>query len=111
MRNLLMDADAMYPEGFHPVKNTYKRDYSGPATHLPRSTAGVRYYFADFDTSVHTQGEGPHLVTGERGRDQEPPELSATVPYDPFQLDVFIIGNMLRHEFRYVIIPISVTPG
>jgi len=100
MHNFLMDADAMYPEGFHPVKQMYKRDYSGWATYIPRSVAGVRYYFADFGISTHLPEENPQkLVTGVKGRDQQPPELSETVPYDPFKLDIFIIGNMLRQEF------------
>ena len=109
MHNLLIDADAMYPEGFHPVKTSFKRDYSGWATHIPRSVAGVRYYFADFGISVHIPEEEPQkYVTGALGRDQDPPELSETVPYDPFKLDVFIIGNMLKREFLDVTIPPSV---
>jgi len=98
----------MYPEGFHPVKYTFKRDYSGWAPYIPRSVAGVRYYFADFGISVHRQGRRK-FVTGTMGRDQEPPELSDTTPYDPFKLDIFIIGNMLGKEFCDVIIPLSVT--
>lgn len=106
-----MDADAMYPEGFHPVNYMYKRDYSGWATYLPRSVAGVRYYFADFGISVHIPEDEPQKLTvGVLGRDQEPPELSETVAYDPFKLDIFIIGNMLKREFCDVVIPISVTP-
>ena len=99
MRNILMDADAMYPEGFHPVKTSYKRDYSGPADYIPRSVAGVRYYFTDFGISVHMPEEDRTLVTGSLGRDQQPPELSETFPYDPFKLDIFIIGNMMKQEF------------
>ena len=105
----MMDADAMYPEGFHPVKVMHKRDFSGWATYTPRSVAGVRYYFADFGISVHLPEEDRHkLVTGNMGRDQDPPELSATIPYNPFRLDVFIIGNMFRQELCNVIIALSV---
>lgn len=109
MHNLLMDADAMYPDGFHPVRTSYTRDYSGWATYIPRSVAGVRYYFADFGISVHIpEGESQKTVTGALGRDRDPPELSETVPYDPFKLDIFIIGNLLRQEFYDVTIPPSV---
>lgn len=97
----------MYPEGFHPVKSGYNRDFSARATYFPRSIVGVRYYFADFGISVHMPEGG--TVTGVLGRDQQPPELSATVPYDPFKLDVFITGNMLRQELYNVIILLSVT--
>ena len=100
LHNFLMDSGAMYPEGFHPVQTAYKRDYSGIADYVPRSAVGVKYYFADFGISGHIPDETrPWLVTGDSGRDQEPPELSKTVPYDPFKLDIFIIGNMLRQEF------------
>ena len=99
----------MYPEGFHPVKTSYKRDYSGRATHVPRSVVGVRYYFIDFGISVHIpEGESKKRVTGDSGRDQDPPELSETVSYDPFKLDIYIIGNMLKQEFSDVTIPPSV---
>jgi len=100
LHNFLMDPGTMYPEGFHPVQPAYKRDYSGFADYLPRSTVGVKYYFADFGLSVHVPDEDrPKLVTGDQGRDQDPPELSDTVPYDPFKLDIFIIGNMMKQEF------------
>ena len=99
MHNLMMDADAMYPDGFHPVRTWYKRDYSDWATWVPRSSAGVKYYFVDFGISVHIPEDArSRLVTGHFGRDQEPPELSATIPYDPFKLDIFIIGNMFKSE-------------
>jgi hypothetical protein len=107
LHNFLMDPGAMYPEGFHPVQVAYKRDYSGIATYLPRSSVGVKYYFADFGISVHMPGEdGPRFVTGNLGRDRDPPELSNTVAYDPFKLDIFIIGNMLKQEFCDVTIPL-----
>ena len=104
-----MEADAMYPEGFHPADIMFKRDYSGWATPIPRSVAGVKYYFADFGISVHIPEEDPRkLVTGFFGRDQEPPELSNPDPYDPFKLDIFIIGNMFRQEFFDVINPLPI---
>ena len=94
----------MYPEGFHPAQTAYKRDYSGIANHFPRSAVGVKYYFADFGISVHVpDADRPRLVTGDSGRDQDPPELSLTVPYDPFKLDIFIVGNMFKQEFCDVI--------
>lgn len=100
-KNLMMDADAMYPEGFHAVVPGYKADYSGPAEHISRTDAKVKYYFIDFGISVHIpENVQPKLATGSMGRDRDPPELSETVPYDPFKLDIFIIGNMFKREFQ-----------
>jgi hypothetical protein len=99
----MMDADAMYPEGFHPIRLEYNRDYSGPAEFTSRTAAGVKYYFIDFGISVYIpENIRSKLVTGFLGRDRDPPELSETIPYDPFKLDIFIIGNMLRREFQQV---------
>jgi len=101
MKNLMMDADAMYPEGFHPIIPEYKPDYSGYAKHTSRTAAKVKYYFIDFGISVYIPEDlRPKMVTGILGRDQDPPELSGGKPYDPFKLDIFIIGNMLRREFQ-----------
>ena len=98
-----MDADAMFPDGFHPISLRRTPDYSGVAKYKSRSTAGAKYYYVDFGISVHIpEALRPKLVTGVLGRDQDPPELSETVPYDPFKLDIFIIGNMLKQEFYQV---------
>ena len=48
LRNFLMDPGAMFPEGFHPDWISYKHDFSGIATYLPRSAVGVKYYLANF---------------------------------------------------------------
>ena len=111
MHNLMMDADAMYPDGFHPVRTRWNRDYTDWATYVPRSAVGVRYYFVDFGISLHIPEHiRPKLATGNLGRDHEPPELSVTVPYDPFKLDVFIIGNMFKHELYDVRPQLTVDP-
>jgi len=103
MNNILMDADAMYPEGFHPVILSSTPDYSASAKFKSRTTAGVKYYFVDFGISTHfPEAVSPMLVTGILGRDQDPPELSKTELYDPFKLDIFIIGNMFKREFYQV---------
>lgn len=95
-----MDADAMYPEGFHPIRLDYTRDRSRLAEYKTRTVAGAKYYFVDFGLSSYfADPTPPRLVIGSDGRDQDPPELSDAIPYDPFKLDIFIIGNMLKQEF------------
>ena len=107
----MMDADAMYPEGFHPIHVGFKRDYSGWADYIPRSAAGVKYYFVDFGISSHIPEDRQSFVVGNFGRDQEPPELSTAVPYDAFKLDIFIIGNMFDRNFYQVILPFFLLSG
>jgi len=103
MTNILLDADAMYPEGFHPVAIDIAADYSGIAKYTSRTIGGAKYYYADFGISVYIpEAVSPKLVTGILGRDRDPPESLRKRPYDPFKLDIFIIGNMFRQEFYQV---------
>ena len=92
-----MDASAMYPRGFHPVQLDFLPDIRGWAHPLPRLFTPVRYYYVDFGLSVKFPPEKyPKTVTGADGQDQEVPELSWKDPYDPFKVDIFILGNVFR---------------
>ncbi|KAI0040972.1 hypothetical protein FA95DRAFT_1683491 [Auriscalpium vulgare] len=100
--NIMMDASAMFPQGFHPIYQSDLPDLSGEAPSYSRLSAGVKYYFVDYGISSEfplDSDPASRLVVGTLGRDQEPPELSDTVPYDPFKLDIFVIGNIIRREY------------
>ncbi|VDB85832.1 unnamed protein product [Peniophora sp. CBMAI 1063] len=94
--NIMMDASEMFPDGFHPIFQDNGLDGFSRLRSRPRSFVSVKYYFIDYGiSSVFSPGQ-PHLVTGLDGRDRDVPELSSTTPYDPFAVDVFLIGNMFR---------------
>lgn len=99
-KNILMDASRMFPRGFHPVRDSFlPHDLSTPAPMIPRMDVGVKYYFVDYGISSYfPEGTERQLVLGLDGRDRDVPELSAEVPYDPFKVDIFTIGNVLRRE-------------
>lgn len=98
-----MDATRMFPRGFHPVDDIFLPDVSAPAPTIPRLDAGVSYYFVDYGISSHfPAGSQPQPVLGVAGRDQDVPELSNDVPYDPFKVDIFTVGNVSRHELQNV---------
>ena len=99
-KNLLMDADALYPEGYHPVYMSKRPEADDIALVYPREYAPAKYYYIDFGISSHIPADSPNrLVVGDMGRDQDVPELSEDVPYDPFKVDVFILGNLMRQQF------------
>ena len=104
-RNILMDAPALYPEGFHPVRLNASRDFRNRTLrNVPRAFAPARYYYVDFGISVHIPPEvRPKCATGVLGRDREVPELSQP-EYDPFKVDIFVLGNL----FRKVICEVSI---
>lgn len=99
----MMDAPALFPKGFHPMAETTLPDLTGPAPYVRRIDVPVHYYFIDFGISTQfAPDQHPRLVLGTDGLDDEVPELSNTVPYDPFKTDIFIIGNLLRQQFLKV---------
>jgi hypothetical protein len=93
-----MDATHMYPLGFHPVFDNFLDDTTTIAPVIPRLEAGVKYYYFEYgNSSYFPAGSQRELVLGYKaGRDQDAPELSKVVPYDPFKFDIFTIGNVLR---------------
>ncbi|KAI9001450.1 kinase-like domain-containing protein [Trametes punicea] len=99
-KNIMMDASALFPKSFHPLVQTALPDGMTPAPVLSRAAAPVQYYFTDFGDSARFTSGGPRLVVGSDGLDEGPPELSKTVPYDPFKLDIFLIGNLIRRKFH-----------
>ncbi|KAI0345518.1 hypothetical protein BDW22DRAFT_1324401 [Trametopsis cervina] len=96
VQNLMMDANSLFPEGFHPVSLILDPTATRLAKQKPRSSARVKYYYVDFGISVHILPGQPKLALGGAGRDQSVPELSHVVPYDPFLVDIYIIGNMFK---------------
>ncbi|KAG8913702.1 hypothetical protein FRC01_004417 [Tulasnella sp. 417] len=88
MDNIMLDARALLPDGWHPQSYNVSRD-SQRALRIPpiREAGGVRYYFIDFGISTL----GRNTTLGTLGQERAP-ELSAEIPYDPYKLDVYILG-------------------
>ncbi|PSR73557.1 hypothetical protein PHLCEN_2v10476 [Hermanssonia centrifuga] len=101
-KNIMMDATSLFPKGHHPVRAGFLPDACTPAPQLSRAHGRIKYYYVDFGISVRLATDSPRLVTGGYGRDQDVPELSFHVPYDPFKVDIFILGNMFRREIYNV---------
>lgn len=75
------------------------------AVSIPRIHASpVKYYFIDYDISDKFDKDAPEprLTSNYFGREKEAPDLRKPVPYDPFILDVFIIGKVYKRAFLEV---------
>ncbi|KZV99739.1 hypothetical protein EXIGLDRAFT_581555, partial [Exidia glandulosa HHB12029] len=100
--NIRVDASGLYPDHWpHPAMPTM--DYCSPWSplHSPeRASASVRFYLIDFSESsrVYDDHDGPFLVTGNRCIDPALPEAYFDHPYDPFPVDVFLLGNTYRQS-------------
>lgn len=92
--NIMMDGRRLYPHGWHPQQREFYPNGQTMRGADPSRTAvgGVRYYFIDFGISTKDQDE----VLGIHGQELSP-ELSANVPYNPYKLDVYILGMAYQH--------------
>lgn len=113
--NLMMDGSALYPNGFHPVKQDHNRDFEGPAVQkYTRTQRPPRYYWIDFGLSVCSNGsEDPPLARPIWAGDKSAPELqhlfTSPRPYEPinpFPTDIYYLGNMVRMFFLEVLLSI-----
>ncbi|KAH9888327.1 kinase-like domain-containing protein [Cubamyces lactineus] len=98
--NIMMDARPLYPEGHHPVRLNFAPDGLHRVTPLPRAGRSIRYFYIDFGLALQFQPGVTPTALGRVGRDREVPELSNTVPYDPFKVDIFALGNLYSQEFE-----------
>lgn len=96
----MLDGSQLYPNGFHAIYQDSKPLRKGPATYVNRnSVQGVKYYFTDFGLSSHFADENePRLVTGTVCA-AHVPELSDIVPYDPFAVDIYLLGDVYKRHF------------
>lgn len=106
--NLVMDVSRVMPKGYHFVMRHNSPDNVkrlAPSVNRCR-VAPVRYYFIDFEYSVHYYGGRESARTSEviGGRINKLPELSTPGPYNPFKIDVYNLGEVfldileVRHE-------------
>lgn len=101
----MMSTDAIYPEGFHPRRPTRTYDAKNYSKQMRRRDVAskIKYYFIDFGISSHFEDDTRHrMVTGIDGLDRDVPELHENIPYDPFSVDIFILGNVYMKKFLQV---------
>ncbi|RDB27940.1 hypothetical protein Hypma_002167 [Hypsizygus marmoreus] len=95
--NLMMDVSQLIPRGLH-FNNWMSHDGVNHRIEWRERAAvkSLQYYFIDFDVS-HRYPPGLENIkdTGIYGQDRSVPERSLDVPYDPFKVDVYQLGNVL----------------
>ncbi|KAJ7693177.1 hypothetical protein B0H17DRAFT_1279859 [Mycena rosella] len=113
MENIVMDASHMVPGGFHfswphasadglYLLQTHARDDSAPHTIKLHTEAGpMDYYFIDSGLTMHFSSYRMcERMTGDVSRLRKCiPEISKTIPYDPFKVDGRLVGEMLHWQF------------
>lgn len=96
--NILMDGSSLYKDGWHPMNPWQGRNGGDLFLTHKRSEAEIKYYFIDFGLSTEfVPGQCERLVTGQKGRIEAPEQISG-LPYDPFKLDVYYLGQVYQKK-------------
>jgi serine/threonine protein kinase len=102
--NIMFDAGPMFPEGWHPARESKNAAFTGDAPSITRteSTKPIKYYFIDFGIALRFQDSEPHNARIIMSGDKSVPEfrsITGDETYDPFPTDVYLIGNSIKLVF------------
>ncbi|KAM5537833.1 hypothetical protein V8D89_008475 [Ganoderma adspersum] len=97
--NVMMDGQPLFPHGHHPVRHNFSPDAVYQLSPLSRLEHPVRYFYIDFGISIRFTESAPPHALGIEGRYKEAPEMSFSIPYDAFKVDVFALGTLYFKEF------------
>jgi hypothetical protein len=102
----MADPLPLYDSPPHPYELIKRHDFSGDVKVCSsRTQTPIKYYLVDFGLSRRYNPEdGPPLELPPWGGDNSVPEfLAADTPCDPFPVDVYCLGNVIRQYFFKVI--------
>ncbi|KAF9457848.1 kinase-like domain-containing protein [Collybia nuda] len=101
--NVMVDPRPLYDEPFHPTDPTMSQDYTHYVKRYSRTLRPVKYYYIDFGNALQFNlDDGPPRVPirpGGYGGDRSVPEFKSLTECDPFPVDVYRAGNLIRHAF------------
>ena len=94
----------MFPNGYHAFSQSFEPDFIRVARPKRRRGAkGIKYIIIDFGISSRFASvEDREFVYGCMAADPTIPELSDSLPYDPFSLDVYTLGNVYKQQLLEV---------
>ncbi|KAI0044592.1 hypothetical protein FA95DRAFT_1583681 [Auriscalpium vulgare] len=101
-QNIMLDPSGMFPVPFHPQEINCRRDWKGKLRPSTRTQRPTRYFLIDFGISrVYLPKEGViPLDFPTRGGDKTVPEHdNESERCDPFPVDVYYLGNLIRERF------------
>jgi hypothetical protein len=97
----MFDVPRMDPNGFHRVKIDRNRNFQDTAETYSRTQRPPIYYLVDFGLSRQYASRDA-LDEPVRGGDKSAPEHRSQGRCNPFQTDIYYIGNLVRQEFMEV---------
>ncbi|QRV87122.1 kinase domain protein [Ceratobasidium sp. AG-Ba] len=97
--NIMMDKSPLYDQPSHPYHQHLTLDAKRPLyPKYSRSQKPVRYYYIDFGYAVwFKDSTTPREITGAVGKEIAPEQVRE-VTYDPFKVDIYQLGAILRRD-------------
>ncbi|KAJ3970903.1 kinase-like domain-containing protein [Lentinula raphanica] len=101
--NIMMDWEPLYSHPPHFHNRSMRMDWKGPSELRNRTLYPVRYYFIDWDLSkqydpIIRTNRVPMRYPG-YGGDRTVPEFKRNELCNPFAVDVYCLGNVIRQKF------------
>ncbi|KAJ3715367.1 kinase-like domain-containing protein [Lentinula raphanica] len=101
--NIMMDWSPLYPKPPHAYDASMRMDWKGASKPRSRTLYPVRYHFIDWDLSKQYNplirtNRIPMRLPG-YGGDRTVPEFNRKEPCNPFAVDVYCLGNVIREKF------------
>lgn len=105
--NVMMDSSPLYSQPVHPINEDKTRDFSANSRPRPRTQCQhpVKYYIIDLGHARHYDPDnGPPHESPVYGGDLSVPEFLThpEEPCDPFAVDIYRLGNLIRENFTDV---------
>jgi hypothetical protein len=98
----MYDPTKMYPDMYHPLMTDMTLDLTQKARRYNRTECPPKYYFMDFCISRRYLAN-PTLDYVVRWKNHFAPEYKRPEhPCDPFALDVYLLGTMIKTHFLMV---------
>lgn len=102
--NIMMDASHLFPDGVHPTASLALPPGRGTARYLNRADVpSIRYHITDFGIATRFEDvDETRFVIGMDAQDKTVPELSDSIPYNHFLVDIYTLGNVYKRHFMDV---------
>ncbi|KAJ8078019.1 hypothetical protein PM082_000221 [Marasmius tenuissimus] len=94
--NVMMDSRNLCDQPIHPVKQIMARDWSHKVQTHTRTDRPVKYYFIDFGLAQQYSSGKPREREPGYGGDTTVPEFKRKESCDPFAVDVYRLGNLIK---------------
>ena len=102
--NVMMDPKPLFSEQPHPIDLSKSYDFKRRVKQYTRTGHPTTYYYIDFGLSYRFSSEEPNpLVPVAFGGDKSVPEyMDPSTPKDPYKIDVYCLGNLIREDLMGV---------